>query len=126
MTADDVPTDFFIVLRGDVGVFTPRNYTMMKKEHIYLDKLLSALGTADVSNEELKKFVKDSYLQKVEVEFFSNLREVVDGKVVYKAEYLSVKLGGLSKEDFDRKLVFSEVAEASPSQASSKQTWSAS
>lgn len=104
-----MPTDFFIVLRGDVGVFTPRNYTMMKREHIYFDKLLSVVGRLDVSSEELKKYVKDSFLQKVEVEFFSNLREIVDGKVVYKSEYLAVKLGGLNKEDFDRKLVFSDV-----------------
>ena len=91
---------------------------MMKKEHIYFDKLLSVVGKSDICGEEVKKYIKDNFLQKVEVEFFSNLKEIVDGKVVYKYEYLSVKLGGLNKEDFDKKLVFSEVADGSGRQAS--------
>lgn len=109
MTEDDEPTDFFIILRGEVGVFTPRNYTSMKRELVFLDKMITHFGKSYIEQEEIQRYTRDNYLQKIEIEFLSNLKGVQDGVAVYKTDYIHVKLGGLIKSDFNYSLIFNEV-----------------
>src|SRR3990167_2618173 len=105
---NDEPKDFFIVLKGEVGVFMPRNYTDQKREGVFLDKLITAVGSKDVPEEEIAKYVKLKPLEKKEKEFFANIKFLQNGKAVFHPEYLNKKLGGMNKKEVDPSLIFNE------------------
>ena len=106
---DDLPNDFFIVLKGEVGVFTPREYMDVKREQVFLDKISKSINKPVINEDDLKKYTREKVLERKEQDFILNLRSIVDGIVYYKQDYLLKKLGGMSKSDFDNSLVFNDL-----------------
>jgi CRP-like cAMP-binding protein len=105
---NDEPKDFFIVLKGEVGVFIPRTYTDQKREAVFLDKLITTLGRREVFEEEIIMYVKTKSLEKKEKEFLAHVKYIQSGKVIFYPEYLSKKIGGLSKKELEDTSLFND------------------
>lgn len=105
---NDEPKDFFIVLKGEVGVFMPRNYTEQKREGVFVDKIITTLGMRDIPEDEITKYVKGRHLEKKEKEFFALVKYIQNGRVNFHPEYLVKKLGGMNKKEVESSLVFNE------------------
>jgi hypothetical protein len=97
------------VLKGEVGVFTPRIFRDRKREALYFTKMINILRYDTLLPEEIRQYIKYHSKETREAEFLSSIQSVENGKIVYKPEYLSKKLGGLKMDEFERKLIMSKV-----------------
>lgn len=99
------------MLKGEVGVFTPREIQDIRREQIYASKLGAYYNKYDRINEEqIKGYVGAKHdLEKKEIEFLSNLREVKHDHIFYKTDLLTKKLGGLHLQDFENTLLMTPV-----------------
>lgn len=108
---DDPPTNFYIVLKGEVGVFTRRRVELIKKEAFYVSRILQSVGSEFMYAEEIRLYCKYTAKEAREIEFFENIDHIFEGKVHYKPEYLAKKLGGVSFDDLgEKKLLFNDMS----------------
>lgn len=90
-------------------MFTPRNYTDTKQESVYLLNLLKFYKSRSVTPEELRQYIKYHAREKREADFLSCLVLVEEGKVMYTPEHLHKKLGGIEMNEFENKLLLTDV-----------------
>lgn len=71
--------------------------------------MLTILKYDTLFQEEIRQYIKYHSKEARETEFLSNIQGVENGKIIYKPEFLSKKLGGLKMDEFERKLIMSKV-----------------
>jgi CRP-like cAMP-binding protein len=96
---DDFPSEFYIVLSGEVGIFPPRLDELINKESKVLEtikKVLSPDGSPlNVHIEQVLSLVDINRFSLEEREFLVNILRFDQSKVVFKVGYLRRKLGDL-------------------------------
>lgn len=98
-SADDFPSEFYIVLSGEVGIFPPRLDELITKESRVLEtikKVLSPDGSPlNLHIEQVLNLVDINRFMLEEREFLVNILKFDNNKVVFKPAYLRKKLGEL-------------------------------
>lgn len=97
---NDQASEFFIVLKGQVGIYLPRNPDILKQELEILPKLKKALnkpenGPVTVDDSLLSGLARLASFTPAEQDFLANVSAIRSDKLYFKSSFLRAKFGAL-------------------------------
>jgi len=109
--------EFYILLDGEIGIFTLRLDESMTRELAILNQIRNAVKQGNLQAENISvQLAKEKLgtLTAEEQKFVNNIRQLDDTKVQYTATYLQEKLGDLSYDMLYNELFYNSVPQVKP------------
>jgi len=112
---DDLPNEFWIVLSGEVGIFTPRLEDEVGLETKIFEKIRHALGypsgvpIENIDSEMIYMAADFSKLDSQDRDFLSHIRKIEDNVIKFKHAYLVARLGDLPDSVLDAQEMINHV-----------------
>jgi hypothetical protein len=109
--------EFYILLDGEIGIFTLRLDESMTRELAVVNQIRNAVKQGNLQAENISvqlAKVKLGTLTAEEQKFVNNIRQLDDTKVLYTATYLQEKLGDLSYDMLYNELFYNSVPKVKP------------
>lgn len=113
---DDLPNEFWIVLSGEVGIFTPRLEDEVAQETKIFEKIRHALGypsgvpIENIDSDMIYMAADFSKLDSQDRDFLSHIRKIENNVIKFKHAYLGTRLGDLPDSVLDAQEMFNHVA----------------
>lgn len=116
---DDLPNEFWIVLSGEVGIFTPRLEDEVVVETKTFEKIRQALGypagvpIEGMDSDTIYMAADFSKLDSQDRDLLSHIRRIENNVMKFKHSYLNARLGDLPDSVLDSQEMFNHVVSVS-------------
>lgn len=108
--SDESANDFYIILKGEIGVFVPRPTPHVVGEMNAVERMCRRLDKYELEKEDIEEYIRVMPEDKEKKQFLSKIERVSKGnKIELEYNYVAEKLGGIPFEKMASENFFNNV-----------------